>query len=316
MLWPPLARSQTLHYTHGMSPQIVIIGFTCRDTNIFADGTQRSAVGGKAYYMAAALHALGVPIHVITWVAETDGDLLEPYQRAGIPVTNLPVTQSIQYTNRYMDPAGNVREQDAVVPPFALHLNTIPDEAQTCIRQASYVALGTDLVDVLSETFLEQLRTTTRAAFAVDFGTFLRRLAPDGTVQHAPEWPDHLPYGLLDIAVLSSEEVPMSHREQPPDIIAQTLFQRGLHEVLVTIGSRGSVLATPDGTYTVDPYPVTTVDPTGAGDTFTAAYLAERSRGASARASAAFASAAAAVSITQYGPLTADRDTVLRFMQS
>lgn len=299
-----------------MSTRIVVIGTTCRDTNILPDGTVRQTTGGKAYYMSHALAALGVPVYVVTWTDASDRELLELYDRSGIPRTAIPVASSVAYTNRYLDPAGNHREQEAVVPRFALRLNTLPDEALTAVSQSSCIALATDHEDVVTDTFLEQLRTTTNASFAVDFGTFLRRVAPDHRVQFAPVWPDHIPYGLLDIAVLSGEDVPLSYREQPPDVIARTLIQRGLRETLVTIGSRGSVLATRDGTHTVAPYPVTPVDPTGAGDTFFAAYIAERARGKPVRACAAFASAAAALSITQYGPLTADRDTVLRFMKN
>lgn len=53
-------------------------------------------------------------------------------------------------------------------------------------------------------------------------------------------------------------------------------------EVLLTLGSRGSLIVTPHEVERISVTPVEgAVDPTGAGDTFSAAYLDARSRGAS-----------------------------------
>jgi ribokinase len=49
---------------------------------------------------------------------------------------------------------------------------------------------------------------------------------------------------------------------------AAVLLQRGFRRVIITLGGRGSLLATPDGAESIDPYSVTPVDTTGAGDAF------------------------------------------------
>lgn len=308
---------QSFSYEMTMSyPSIVVIGFTCRDTNILPDGTTQHAVGGKAYYMALALHRLGVPTYVVTWVAERDRDLLDPYLDAGIPVWNIPVEHSVEYVNRYLDPEGNMREQEARAPAFSLHLPKIPADALTAIGAAHTILFGTDHEGVVTPTFLEHLRTATKARFAIDFGTFLRRIGPDRTIRFAPTWPEHLPYGVLDIAMLSSEDLPRAYHDDPPDLIARTLVQRGIREMLLTLGSRGSVLATDVGTDIIPSFPVRIVDPTGAGDTYFAAYLAERLRSQDPYHCARFASAAAALSITRQGPLDASREDIEALMDA
>src|SRR5206468_1402314 len=56
----------------------------------------------------------------------------------------------------------------------------------------------------------------------------------------------------------------------PEDALAcaADLLQKGFQRVVITLGERGSLIASPAGHFHVPPFPVTPVDTTGAGDAF------------------------------------------------
>ena len=77
----------------------------------------------------------------------------------------------------------------------------------------------------------------------------------------------------------------------------------GARIVLVTLGSKGALLSTEEGTCKIPAYsPVRVVDPTGAGDVFTGAFLAESVRSKNATWCACVGSAAASLSVEVSGP--------------
>ena len=71
--------------------------------------------------------------------------------------------------------------------------------------------------------------------------------------------------------------------------------------VVLTLGERGSVHADAKGITEVEAVAVRAVDTTGAGDTFTGFFLAERARGSDPRACLALACRAAARCVTRPG---------------
>jgi sugar/nucleoside kinase (ribokinase family) len=87
---------------------------------------------------------------------------------------------------------------------------------------------------------------------------------------------------------------------------ARILADWGVKEVVVTLGSRGSLIFH-DGVFTQIPAYVPTtsvVDATGCGDTYMAGYLYQRVRGASVRDAGEFAAAMATLKIEGSGPFT------------
>ncbi|MFN8023485.1 MAG: ribokinase [Acidimicrobiales bacterium] len=81
----------------------------------------------------------------------------------------------------------------------------------------------------------------------------------------------------------------------------EALFASGARAVVVTQGSRGATLHTADGATPIDPFAVTPVDTTGAGDTFCGALCARLAAGDPLAEALRFASAAAALSTTRAG---------------
>jgi ribokinase len=97
---------------------------------------------------------------------------------------------------------------------------------------------------------------------------------------------------------------------------AGQLLARGVKNLLVTLGSRGSILAGPHGTERQDAFRVESVDTVGAGDCFCGVFAAGLASGLPVAAALRRASAGAAISTTRRGaqdslPTAAEIDAFL-----
>ena len=131
-----------------------------------------------------------------------------------------------------------------------------------------------------------------------------------------------LPNGMLRMVTwFTPNETELSFYTLDGESIEQTLarlFEMGIANIVLKQGSKGVTLATADGAReTVDAIRVKPVDTTAAGDAFNGAFAVSLMRGSSPLASAQFAAAAAAISVTRAGaqPSLANQEEVLAVME-
>ncbi len=105
----------------------------------------------------------------------------------------------------------------------------------------------------------------------------------------------------VDIAFLNREFAAAAFPGADPALAAQTMLGWGPGLVAVTCGAQGAVACTPVATVAHPGYPAPTVDTTGAGDCFCAAFLAGYCWGWPLGEIIAFANAAAAYSVGALG---------------
>ena len=98
----------------------------------------------------------------------------------------------------------------------------------------------------------------------------------------------------------------------------RALLDKGVEQVLVTLGSKGAMLCTAHGYKLFDAYPVGTVDTTAAGDTFNAAIAVGLAEGAPLANAIRFANAASALAVSRPGARTSvpRREEVEEFIGS
>ncbi len=82
---------------------------------------------------------------------------------------------------------------------------------------------------------------------------------------------------------------------------AQSLTRKGVETVIVTLGARGAILATPEGARRIAPVKVQAVDTTGAGDAFIGSFARYYAAGLSIEAALEKATLYAADSVTRRG---------------
>jgi 2-dehydro-3-deoxygluconokinase len=103
------------------------------------------------------------------------------------------------------------------------------------------------------------------------------------------------------IARPSLEDARLLTGLEAPDAIADFYLKLGADTVALTMGGDGVLLATTQKRQRFQPLAVDFVDATGAGDSFSGAFLARLSAGDDAFAAACYANAAAALSTTRHG---------------
>jgi len=79
------------------------------------------------------------------------------------------------------------------------------------------------------------------------------------------------------------------------------LQKKGLKNLIVTLGGKGSVYAGENGHFAISPHPVSVVDTTGAGDTYLGAFAAMMAKGKGIREAMEFASLASSLACMKAG---------------
>ena len=229
--------------------------------------------GGAPFWGGRALRLLGTRAVLAVKCADADRPLLARSLVAfGVPVLWLGGTSTAAFAIRY---AGDRREMtvDAIGDTWA------PEDVRG-LGDVRWVHVGALAQSDFPAGTLAELARGRRVSFD---GQGLVRPARTGPLELVG---DYDPEVLRHVAVLKlAEEEARALVDEPDDEAA--LRSLGVPEVVVTLGSRGSLVLANGRLQRVATQPVEgKVDPTGAGDAFAVAYLASRSGGHAPAASA------------------------------
>ena len=121
-----------------------------------------------------------------------------------------------------------------------------------------------------------------------------------------------------DIALPGLDDASQLTGLNTPDDIADFYLGLNVSVVALTLGAKGTLVATTEARELISSFPVQAVDATAAGDTFDGAFLAELLAGSSPFEAARYANAAAALSTTGYGAVAPIpiREQVTAFLES
>jgi sugar/nucleoside kinase (ribokinase family) len=175
--------------------------------------------------------------------------------------------------------------------------------------QSDVYHLGPLLADDISVEFIKDLAQ--RGKLSLDAQGYLRKVEDKNVV--AIDWPEKRE-ALQHIHILKVNEHEMEVLTGITDIYegAKVLNEWGVKEVVVTLGSMGSVIYTDGVYYQIPAYkPVEVVDATGCGDTYMAGYLYRRAKGKGFQEAGEFAAAMASFKIESSGPFTGTEEDVL-----
>lgn len=186
--------------------------------------------------------------------------------------------------------------------------------------RAAFEQLGAfDLLVMPLETPLDTIVTAAKLAHAAGARVILNPAPAQRLPPELLENVDLLIPNEHEAAFLTGIEI---HSQQDARQAAAALLRSGPRGVIITLGSRGAVLATaaqPESTFTAVPaFHVQPVDTTAAGDGFVGAFAVALGEGQDLPAAARFASAAAAISVTRHGaqPSLPTRAEVEKFLHT
>ncbi len=286
---------------------ILCIGHVTHDhivTPATPDGVD--CAGGTAYYVAWAMSRLPKTIDfgVITAVGQDLKHEIERLKQAGIDITDLGSPTSVFFENKYGENMNNRRQRVlSKAAPFTID--------QLKDADAKMFHLGTLLVDDFSPEVVEYLASKGR--ICVDVQGYLREVREQKV--YAVDWKDKLRVlRSTDVLKVNEHEIDvLTDGEKDLRRAARMINKWGVREVLITLGSYGSVIYTDNKFYEIPGFPPRkTVDATGCGDTYAAGYLYARSSGANPDEAGRLAAAMCTLKLEHTGPFDGTIEEVRR----
>ena len=188
-------------------------------------------------------------------------------------------------------------------------LRVIADSGKIPIRevlsecqQSRYILLGPVLCELDMQALMEIMGSLSGEVF-LDPQGLLRRLGKDAEVEHfCNREAFRQLVSSVDFVKPNELEAEVITGLQDHVRSARELIDWGARIAIVTLGDKGSVACDRRACFRVPAYETTAVDPTGAGDVYGGAFLAEYSRTKELAASCLYASAAASIMVESVGP--------------
>jgi sugar/nucleoside kinase (ribokinase family) len=267
-----------------MGPVVVSVGHVTHDRY-----GERLVPGGCAYFGARTQHALGARVRLVTTVGE---DFACPEAWDGFEAVVRRAGRTTVFTNHY--PQGGPRVQRIEAEAPAVDPSSLP----AAWREASLLHLA----PVMGEVDLAAWKGAVRArVVGISVQGWIKRAGPAQSVVQVPWDVDGAMLRGIDAACVGEE-----------DLVGQgDLLDRLCRTVPIvafTHGPVGCEIIERGRTRRVGIYPgAREVDPTGAGDTFAAAFLLGLAQGLSPTDAAQLGAAAASVVIEGEGGSTLGR---------
>ena len=273
--------------------------------------TTRSAVfmaGGTAFYFSNALSRMEVNYRLVTAVASDGIAAVSNLRMAGVDVTVLPSAHTVYFENIYSE------NQDHRTQRVLRTADPFP-AVRLSGAEARYFHLGPLLADDMP---LELIRSLSgKGKISLDAQGYLRKVINQQVIP--VDWPEKRE-ALRYISILKTNEAEMSVLTGQTGVRqgAKILAEWGVKEVVITLGSQGSVIYADQRFHDIPAYVPTTsvVDATGCGDTYMAGYLYQRSKGMPVQGAGEFAAAMATLKIEASGPFNGTEDDVMELLAS
>ena len=259
--------------------------------------------GGTSFYFAYAINQLpnDVSFSLVTSMDPTETEPAEKMRQAGIDVTLNASRTTVFFENIYGENQ-NERKQRvlAKADPFTIEQLEHVD--------AKVYHLGSLLSDDFSNEVVEYLAK--KGKVSIDVQGYLREVRDEKV--YPIDWKDKLKV-LKNTYYLKVNEIEMETITGLKDAheAAKLLHSWGVTEVIITLGSEGSLIYVDDTFYEIPAYaPHEVVDATGCGDTYSAGYLYQRTLGATPTEAGKFAAAMCTIKLEHNGPFNRSIDDI------
>lgn len=251
--------------------------------------------GGTSYYFSHGIYHLKDHAHykLVTSLAPSEYQSVNELRAKGINVEVIPSRYTVYFENKYGKNQNNRTQRVlAKADPFTVeklkHL------------EARFFHLGSLLSDDFPLEVIKYL--SDKAILSVDAQGYLREVR--GEKVYPVDWSEKREaLKHIDILKVNEHEAAVLTGSTDYDEAVHLLHEWGVKEVLLTLGSEGSLIYAEDTLYRIPAYPPQEiVDATGCGDTYMLGYLYMRNKGASYAESGTFAAALSTIKLEKSGP--------------
>jgi 2-dehydro-3-deoxygluconokinase len=299
-------------------PDILCLGEPLFEFNQQSDGKYLAGHGGDTSNCAIAAARSGASVGMLAHIGtDAFGDsFIELWRREGVDSSAVR-QRGDGHTGVYFVSHGPDGHQFSYLRAGSAASLMRPDELPLNAISAAKILHVSGISQAISSSAADSvfaaIEAANEAGVQVSYDTNLRtRLWPltrARAVIHAGVSASH-------IALPGYDDATALTGLTEPDAIADFYLKLGPSIVALTLGEKGTLVATPERREMIPAMPVEAVDATGAGDTFDGNFLAGIAAGHDPFAAARFANAAAALSTLGYGAVAPmpRRDEVEKFI--
>lgn len=281
-----------------MKYDICSIGHITRDKIVTPQSTVYMA-GGTSFYMSHGISHLPrrVSYQLVTKVGQGQMPEVEKIKAMGVDTVCYPSRHTVYFENRYgIDSNNRTQRVLAKADPFTI------DDVRPL--DARVFHLGSLLADDFPPEVVEALAA--KGTVSIDVQGYMREVV--GQEVRAIDWSGkERILACTGILKLNEHEMEVIAGSNDPREVAVRLAAYGVGEVIITLGSYGSVIYAGGRLYSIPAYkPRRVVDATGCGDTYSTGYLYSRALGASVEEAGRFAAAMCTLKLEHSGPFDKD----------
>ena len=272
--------------------RVAILGPVCKDY-IKIDNETKLQIGGIPYYTAHVFDKLGTEaVLFLTYALKDDSWVKDNLKN--ISVVNIPVENTLEMNVFYSRKNPDVREVKTNGVPNVLDFRYVKDK----LKLFDYI--------IFAPLFHDNIPNKIFRSFAHknlvlgNFGMFAYAEKNKVVYKNPENLVKIAKY--LDYLFLDENEVKFAAQKDTIQKSARYLQKKGVENVVITNGSKGSYLFIKDKEYKIPAYsPKKIGDPTGAGDTYMAAFIRSLELFDDPEKQGKFAAMAATLSIEQRG---------------
>ncbi|WP_414469196.1 PfkB family carbohydrate kinase [Methanobacterium sp. ACI-7] len=286
---------------------VTLIGPVSEDI-IIKEGKRYKSIGGAVFYQSSVFSNLNINTNAVITVSKKYKESINSFF-PGTSLFPIYVKDMIKYQNIYPDNNLNHRTQKAEIPCNPITIKNIIQN----IENSDVTLLGPLSPNDIP---LETIKKISKLKIPLYLGAqgYLRHLEEDKIV--LKPWTEFKKYlKFIDILFIDENEARiLQGNHNSLESIAKILSSFGPYEVIITCGSKGSIIYSRkfDEIYKIPAFkPKITEDPTGLGDTYMAAYTARKLETDSPQMCGIFAAAVSSLKLENRGPFNGNKKLIL-----
>lgn len=264
--------------------------------------------GGTSYYFSHGISHLNdwKNYKLVTSLAPSEYSSVDELTGKGLNVEIIPSKKTVYFENSYgINQNNRTQRVLAKADPFTV------EKIQHI--EAKIFHLGSLLSDDFSLDVIKYL--SKKGILSVDAQGYLREVRGENV--YLIDWcekKEALKY--VHILKVNEHEAKVLTGLDDYQAAARQLAEWGVKEVLLTLGSEGSIIYAENSFYYIPAYPPKeVVDATGCGDTYMLGYLYMRNKGVSYEEAGCFAAALSTVKLEKSGPFSGTEEDAWKIIK-
>lgn len=264
--------------------------------------------GGTSYYFSHGISHLNdwKNYKLVTSLAPSEYSSVDELTGKGLNVEIIPSKKTVYFENSYgINQNNRTQRVLAKADPFTV------EKIQHI--EAKIFHLGSLLSDDFSLDVIKYL--SKKGILSVDAQGYLREVRGENV--YPIDWcekKEALKY--VHILKVNEHEAKVLTGLDDYQAAARQLAEWGVKEVLLTLGSEGSIIYAENSSYYIPAYPPKeVVDATGCGDTYMLGYLYMRNKGVSYEEAGCFAAALSTVKLEKSGPFSGTEEDAWKIIK-